>query len=94
MHSALIALGFDHSVFSDHSFRSGAAMAAAQAGLPHSTIQTLSQWNSTVFMSYIHTPHHQLATLTGTLRELSCFALVFVSLLIVNTLMPRVLNCI
>ena len=40
-------------------------MAAAQAGLPDSTIQTLSQWNSTAFMSYIRTPRHQLATLTG-----------------------------
>ena len=62
--SALDALGFDQSVFSGHSFRSGAATAAAQAGLPDSTIQTLGRWNSTAFMSYIRTPHHQLATLT------------------------------
>ena len=64
MHSALDALGFDQSVFSGHSFRSGAAMAAAQAGLPDSTIQTLGRWNSTAFMSYFPTPRHQLATLT------------------------------
>ena len=39
-------------------------MAAAQAGLPDSTIQTLGRWNSTAFMSYFPTPRHQLATLT------------------------------
>lgn len=63
--SALDALGYDQSAFSGHSFRSGAATAAAKAGLADSTIQTLGRWNSTAFLSYIRTPRTQLATLTG-----------------------------
>ena len=62
--TALTAIGFDHSSFSGHSFRSGAATAASQAGLPDSTIQTLGRWSSTAFLTYIRTPRQQLASLT------------------------------
>ena len=62
--SALDVIGLDQTVFSGHSFRSGAATAAAQAGLSDSTIQTLGRWNSTAFLSYIRTPRNELASIT------------------------------
>ena len=64
MRSALDVIGLDQTVFSGHSFRSGAATAAAQAGLSDSTIQTLGRWNSTAFLSYIRTPRNELASIT------------------------------
>ena len=65
LRAAITAIGLDQASFSGHSFRSGAATAASQAGLADSTIQLLGRWNSAAFLAYIRTPRQQLATLTS-----------------------------
>ena len=47
--------------YSGHSFRIGAATAAAQAGLEDSTIQLLGRWSSGAFLRYIRMPREQLS---------------------------------
>eukprot|EP00731_Ephydatia_muelleri_P003005 Em0001g3005a len=49
-------LGYNSSQYNTHSLRIGAATAAAQAGLPPSTIQRLGQWRSSVFTTYARHP--------------------------------------
>ena len=61
--------GLPYSHFAGHSFRIGAATAAANAGLEDSTIRTLGRWNSNAFLSYIRTPREQLASLTRCLAS-------------------------
>ena len=58
---ALDALGLPQQLFAGHSFRVGAATAAAKAGIEDSTIQMLGRWNSAAFLCYIRTPKDQLA---------------------------------
>lgn len=58
--SALRAEGLDTSHYSGHSFRIGAATAAARAGLSDSLIQTLGRWKSAAFTAYIRTPREVL----------------------------------
>ena len=60
--------GLPHQYFAGHSFRIGAATAAANAGLEDSVIRTLGRWNSGAFLTYIRTPREQLASLS---RQLS-----------------------
>ena len=57
---ALTAAGIDDSNFNGHSFRIGAATAAARRGLSDSLIQTLGRWKSSAFTRYIRTPWQQL----------------------------------
>ena len=63
----LIAAGLDKAAFAGDSFCIGAATAAAQAGVSDSAIQMLGRWNSTVFLSYIRTPHQQLASFASSI---------------------------
>ena len=57
---ALQAVGLPYDSFAGHSFRIGAATAAAKAGLEDSVIQMLGRWNSSAFLSYIRTPRETL----------------------------------
>ena len=54
--NVLQALGLPYADFAAHSFRIGAATAAARAGVEDSLIRTLGQWNSSAFLAYIRTP--------------------------------------
>ena len=53
---ALQALGFPEEHFAGHSFRIGAAIAAARTGIEDSVIRTMGRWSRAVFLAYIHTP--------------------------------------
>ena len=70
MRKALSAVGLQQDQYAGHSFRIGAATAAAQAGLEDSTIKALGRWNSSAFLLYIRTPRHQLASLTQALAKI------------------------
>ncbi len=59
---ALSRAGVDSELYSGHSFRSGAATAAARVGVQDSTIKMLGRWKSKAFQLYIKTPRHQLAS--------------------------------
>ena len=61
---ALQALGLPHNEFAGHSFRIGAATAAAQVGIEDSVIRTMGRWNSSAFLVYIQTPPTKLAQFT------------------------------
>lgn len=57
----LQAVGLPYDCFAGHSFRIGAATAAAQAGVEDSVIQLLGRWSSAAFLAYIRTPRENLA---------------------------------
>ena len=59
---ALRELGLDESLYAGHSFRIGAATAAAQLGFRDSFIQALGRWSSAAFLSYVRTPPSQFVT--------------------------------
>ena len=63
---ALAQAGIDCTQYSGHSFRIGAASAAAEAG---SFIQTLGRWKSQAFISYIRTHPSQLAAVAPALAR-------------------------
>ena len=47
---------YDTSKYNTHSLRTGAATAAARAGLPSSTIQRLGRWSSAAYTTYTRHP--------------------------------------
>lgn len=67
LRDALSQAGIDSSHYAGHSFRIGAATAAAQAGYSDSFIQTLGRWKSAAFISYIRTSTSDLASVASTL---------------------------
>ena len=62
---ALSAMGVDSSQYAGHSFRIGAATAAAACGLNDSTIQMLGRWRSSAYQLYIRTPRDTLASFSA-----------------------------
>lgn len=69
---ALLAAGLDDKGFSGHSFRIGAATAAAEAGFNDSAIQMLGRWKSSAFLRYIRTPVQSLVQASSRLVQSGC----------------------
>ena len=69
--SALSQAGVPIAGYSGHSFRIGAATAAAQAGIPDSVIQAPGCWSSPAFLRYIRTPRSHLANYSASLANRS-----------------------
>ena len=63
--SALSASGISPDQYSGHSFRVGAATAAAEAGLEDSTVRLLGRWSSDAFLRYVRTPRDSLAAFSS-----------------------------
>ena len=57
---ALAAAGIKQTKYNSHSFRIGAATAAAAQGIEDSIIKTLSRWESTAYLQYVRIPCQQL----------------------------------
>ena len=53
-----------HGYSSGHSFRIGAATAAAAAGVPTHVIKILGCWSSEAYFLYIRTPRETLAAIS------------------------------
>lgn len=69
MRETLSQAGIQTAHFSGHSFRIGAASAAARAGCNDSLIQTLGRWKSDAFTAYIRTPPDDLAAVSKRLAR-------------------------
>ena len=60
----LLFAGFQPELYSGHSFRRGAATAAAATGLVDHEIQLLGRWRSDTYKLYIDTPKERLINLS------------------------------
>ena len=67
LRSALSAVSCRPQDYACHSYRIGAATAAARAGVADSLIQTLGRWQSSAFQLYIRTPWDTLCAVSRTL---------------------------
>ena len=59
--SMLSLLGYDEASYAGHSFRIGAATAAAEQGIEDSVIKMLGRWESSAFQLYVRPSHQSLA---------------------------------
>ena len=65
--ASLQKLGYPPSQFAGHSFRAGAATAAAAVGIEDSVIKVLGRWESTAYQSYVRLPRSSLGAVSQTL---------------------------
>ena len=68
---ALSAAGIEPACFSGHSFRSGAATAAAKKGLSDATIKQLGRWKSSAYQRYIKPSPTTLGVLASSIATSS-----------------------
>ena len=61
--------GVDPSRYSSHSFRIGAALAAAAARIPHWRIKALGHWSSDCYKRYIRLPSSETTGVTAALAR-------------------------
>ena len=66
---ALTAASIDASAYSGHSFRIGAASAAAAAGVLAYLIKALGRWESEAYHIYIRTPREALASIAQVISK-------------------------
>ena len=66
---ALLLIGENPKDYGGHSFRAGAATAAAQQGVGDATIKLLGRWRSSAYQIYIKTPPASLASYSKTLLK-------------------------
>ncbi len=64
LRNTLRQAGIDDTKYATHSFRSGAASTAAEAGIPDVHIKMLGRWKSDAYQLYVKTPPIKLAPLT------------------------------
>ena len=62
--AALSAAQIAHQNYAGHSFRIGAATAAAAVGVPAHIIKMLGRWSSEAYLLYIRTPREALAAIS------------------------------
>ena len=67
--AALQGSGLDPSLYSGHSFRSGAATTAAAAGVPDSLIKILGRWESSAYLRYVQLPRESLSAISSHLAN-------------------------
>ena len=67
LRAGLLQAGIDASRFTGHSFRIGAAITAAQAGIEDAVIKMLGRWESAAYQRYVRTPRDQLAAVSSCL---------------------------
>ena len=66
---ALHVIGVDHTFYSGHSFRIGAATSAHAAGIEDSLILMLGRWELDAVLRYIRTPSQKLAQFSQKLSK-------------------------
>ena len=69
--SALLQCNIDPAQYNGHSFRIGAATAAAACGIPEATIKMLGRWKSSAYTLYIQTPRSELATISQSIARVT-----------------------
>jgi len=61
---ALSVLGYDSTSYAGHSFRIGAATAAAERGIEDSIIKILGRWESSAYQLYVRSSQQTLKSVS------------------------------
>ena len=75
------------SSYSGHSFRTGAATAASEAGVEDSMIKTLGRWQSSAYQTHVRIPQESLAAVSKKLSEVRCTLLDYVSVVFIRMML-------